>query len=143
MAERNVGVVDTNVFVHAHANDPLTAECQAFLSALAAGAVQAHLDPLVVHEMTYVLPRLVREITRADIAAYLLVVLDWPGIQGPLAVLRDAVRRWGRTPGLGFVDAYLAALAALRSSPVYTKNVRDLVGQGVPVPDPLPGSSTL
>ena len=53
----------------------------------------------------------------------------------------DTLRRWADTPGLGFVDAYLAALAARHGCPVYTKNVRDFSGQGVSVPDPLPGGS--
>lgn len=50
----------------------------------------------------------------------------------------DALRRWSVTPGLAFADAYLAALAARHRCPVYTKNVRELAGQGVDVPDPLP-----
>jgi hypothetical protein len=52
----------------------------------------------------------------------------------------DAVQRWRDTPGLAFVDAYLASRAAAESRPVYTKNVRELRGQGVDVPDPLPST---
>jgi len=39
---------------------------------------------------------------------------------------------------LAFVDSYLAALAAQRQCPVYTKNVREFVEQGVVVPQTLP-----
>jgi hypothetical protein len=41
--------------------------------------------------------------------------------------------------GLAFADAYLVECAAGRGVPVYSKSVRELAGQGVDVPDPLPG----
>ncbi|MCL5971141.1 MAG: hypothetical protein M1499_01080 [Firmicutes bacterium] len=39
--------------------------CQALLRS-AAGMVTVWLDPLVLHELTYVLPRYVKNMTRAD-----------------------------------------------------------------------------
>ena len=138
MVDPNDGLIDTNVFIHAEANNPLTPECRDFLAGLARGTIRARIEPLVVHELTYALPRLLKGWIRADIAAYLLIVLAWPGIVGEVALLQDAVRRWNATPGLGVVDAYLAAVAVHDNRPVYTKNVRDLVAQGVTVPDPLP-----
>ncbi len=141
MTGANEGVVDTNIFIHAHVNDALTQECRDFLSALARGSLQARLEPLVVHELTYALPRVAKQLSRADVAAYLLLVLDWRGIRGERPVMRGTLRRWGQTPGLGFVDAYLAVIASQRFCPVYTKNVRDFAGQGVDVPTTLPAGA--
>jgi len=121
-----VGVIDTNVFIHANANDPLTAECLAVLDGLARGTHRARLEPLVLHKLTHTLPRVFKQLARRGITAYLLAVLAWPGIEGEPDVMRDAVQRWGRTPGLGVVDAYLAALAARPRWPVFAKNVREL-----------------
>jgi predicted nucleic acid-binding protein len=135
------GLVDTNVFIHAHATDPLSDECRRFLAALARGDIRARLEPLILHELSYALPRYAKQMRRDDVAAYLLMVLGWDGIQGEKDVLADAVERWRRTPGLSFADAYLAALATQQQCPVYTKNVRELSGQGVSVPEPLPRSA--
>ena len=76
--------------------------------------------------------------TREDVAQYLLMVLSWDGVGGAKGVMADAVERWRTSAGLSFADAYLSALAAERQCPVYSKNVRELAGQGVPVPNPLP-----
>ena len=132
------GLLDTNVFIHAYTRDTMAQECRGFLVALEQGTVRARLEPVVLHELTYTLPRYMKQMTRDDVAVYLSMVLSWPGVLGEKDVLVDAVERWWRTPGLAFVDAYLAALAVQEGCPVYTKNVRDLVGQGVQVPDPLP-----
>jgi hypothetical protein len=96
----------------------------------------------VLHELSYALPRFVKEMTKRGTAAYLLMVLGWQGVRGEKALMVDAVQRWHDTPGLAFVDAYLSARAAHEARPIYTKNVRELQAQGVDVPDPLPGSST-
>ena len=93
----------------------------------------------VLHELTYVLPRYLKQMTRSDVAEYLLMLISWPGVRCDRQLFGDALRRWRDTPGLGFVDAYLAALAVRRGVAVYTKNVREFVGQGVEVPNPLPG----
>ena len=132
------GLLDTNVFIHAHTTDSISEECRRFLAALERGRVQAHLEPLILHELSYALPHYVKQMTRQQVAEYLLMVLSWDGVQGDKAVMVDAVQRWQGTPGLSFVDAYLASLAAERSCPVYSKNVRELKAQGVTVPDSLP-----
>jgi predicted nucleic acid-binding protein len=134
------GLIDTNVFIHAHTTDQLSDECRNFLAALAEGRLRARVEPLILHELSYALPRYVKQMTHDDIAAYLLMVLGWDGVQGDKGVMADAVERWWPTPGLSFADAYLAALAAQQECAVYTKNVRELVGQGVEVPQPLPSS---
>jgi predicted nucleic acid-binding protein len=134
------GLLDTNVFIHAHTTDQWSEECRRFLARLAEGRLRARLEPLILHELSYALPRYVKQITRDELAAYLLMVLGWDGVQGEKDTMADAVERWWRTPGLAFADAYLAALATRQECPVYTKNVRELAGQGVAVPQPLPGN---
>lgn len=93
----------------------------------------------VLHELSYVLPRYVKQMTRRDVGDYLLMILSWPGVRADKDVLVETAHRWRGTAGLGFVDAYLVTLAGRRAAPLYTKNVRELRAQGVDVPDPLPG----
>lgn len=133
------GLLDTNVFVHAYTHDALSDECRGFLHGLERGAVQARLEAVILHEMSYVLPRYFKQMTRQDLAAYLIMVLGWPGVHAEKALLADTVVRWRDTPGLAFVDAYLAALAIRDGRPVFTKNVAELSGQGIVIPQPLPG----
>jgi predicted nucleic acid-binding protein len=135
------GLLDTNVFIHAYANDRHTAECRRFLLALERGDVKAYMDPLVLHELSYALPRFVKQMTRAQVGEYLLMVLGWDSVGGEKEIMVDAVHRWQQSPSLAFVDAYLAAIAARRKCAVYTKNLAELRGQGVHVPEPLPLSS--
>jgi len=77
-----IAPLDTNVFVHAQASDRFTGERVAFLAALQSGRVRAMLDPLVLHELSYPLPWFVKQMSRAEVAAYLLTVLSWPGVHG-------------------------------------------------------------
>lgn len=134
------GLIDTNIFLHAQTTDVANKECRGFLAQLARGDEQAELDALVVHELTYALPRVVKQMSRRHVAAYVSMVLGWPGIHGDKAVLHTAVDRWGQTPGLAFVDAYLAVRAKREDREIYSKNVRELVAEGATVPNPLPGT---
>lgn len=138
MSDSIDSVLDTSVIIHAQTNDHFSAECRRFLAAVELGTIRTHLEPIVLHELGYVLPRYRQHVSRADVALFLRAMLGWPGIQGDVGLMDDAVRRWAAHPKLSFVDAYLAALAARHGCPVYTKNVRDFAGQGVTVPDPLP-----
>jgi len=133
------GLIDTKVFVHAQTRDAHAEECLRFLESVRLGRVVARVEPLVLHELSYVLPRYRRQMTRAQVARYLLTILGWQGFVGDTPILARTVERWRDTPGLAFVDAYLSALAARDGCPVYTKNVGELARQGVHVPDPLPG----
>jgi predicted nucleic acid-binding protein len=133
------GLLDTNVFLHAQTADSHSEECRRFLAALEAGRVRAHIEPLVLHELSYALKHYLKQLTREQIALYLLTVLSWDGVTGDKQTMVDAVERWRVTPGLAFVDAYLAATAARHRCAVYTKIVAELEGQGVAVPNPLPG----
>lgn len=74
------GYVDTNVFLHAQAHDEHTAACRALLRAVGSGQVTAWVEPLVLHELAYVLPRYVRGMTRSDVVLYLRTVLSCPGV---------------------------------------------------------------
>jgi predicted nucleic acid-binding protein len=133
------GLLDTSVFVHAQTHDQHSEECRRFLAAVERGDVRAQLEPMVLHELSYALPHYRKQMTRGDVAAYLLTVLGWNGVVGEKSVMADATERWRDTPGLAFVDAYLAAVARERNCPVYTKNVDELRTQGATVPSHLPG----
>lgn len=47
-----VGLIDTNIFLHAQTTDVSSDECRRFLARLARGEERAELDLLVVHELT-------------------------------------------------------------------------------------------
>jgi predicted nucleic acid-binding protein len=133
-----VGLIDTNVFIHALTHDSQAEECLRFLDALAAGELQAQLEPLVLHELSYAVRHYRKGMSRPEIAEYLLAVLAWQGVLADKGLLVKVVERWRDHPALAFVDAYLATLAATQRCPVYTKNASELRQQGVQVPDPLP-----
>ena len=91
--------------------------------------------------LSYALPRYLQQLkeNRAELAAFLLMILAWPGIEGDKETMIETVQRWAGSPGLAFVDAYLAVRAGQRDCPIYTKNARELERQGVRVPPTLPG----
>ncbi|NMP22623.1 PIN domain-containing protein [Sulfobacillus harzensis] len=127
------GYVDTNVFLHAQAHDAHTPACRALLRAAAAGTLILRLDPLVVHELTYVLPRYVKAMTRADVALYCRSVLQWPGIhleERPfwLAVLET----WEADDRLSWTDAVLLNRARDTGLPVWSRNHRDFTRHDLP-----------
>jgi predicted nucleic acid-binding protein len=134
------GLIDTNVLIHAQTNDRYAEECLQFLEAVASGRIRARLEPIVLHELAYALPHYRKDMKRTEVAEYLLAVLSWDGIVADKSLLVDVVERWRDTPGLAFVDAFLAALAGQEDCAVYSKNVTELAKQGVLVPNPLPTS---
>lgn len=133
----NDGLLDTNVVVHSFEPGPLGVECSTFLRDLEAGRAQAVLDPLVVHELTYVLPRYLKQFTRSDVAGYLTDLVNLRGIIADKILLIEALRLWATTSGLGFVDAYLVTRARRENRQIYTKNVRELAQLGATIPQPL------
>ncbi|MDQ3654997.1 MAG: type II toxin-antitoxin system VapC family toxin [Chloroflexota bacterium] len=135
--EENEGLLDTNLFIHALTTDEQSQDCQNFLDALERGTVRARLEAPVLHELTYALPRVIKQMTGNALVTYLTRVIEWPGVTGEKELLLDTVNRWSQTAGLSFVDAHLAALATARGCSVYTKNVQELLEQGVNVSDPL------
>jgi predicted nucleic acid-binding protein len=50
------GIIDTNIFIHAHAKDRFPEECRRFLLAVEQGRVRVHLEPLILQELSYALP---------------------------------------------------------------------------------------
>jgi predicted nucleic acid-binding protein len=134
----SAGLLDTNVFIHAHARDAWTDECRAFLSAIEGGSIRAVLEPLVLHDLSFALPHYAKQMTRDHVGEYLLMVLSWEGVEGDKDTMVETVMRWRATPGLAFVDAYLATLARKRDCAVFSKNVKDLTAQGAQVPAVLP-----
>ncbi|MBX3070530.1 MAG: PIN domain-containing protein [Thermomicrobiales bacterium] len=139
MSKPAPGLLDTNVFIHSLTNDRYSEECRAFIGRVETGEISVQLELCVLHELTYVYPRYIKQITRSELSTILLSVIEWPGVA---IDYRDAVRlglgMWGRTPGLGFVDAYLIAKSITQDSPVFTKNVREFRRLGALVPDFLP-----
>ena len=135
------GLLDTNVFIHAYTTDRHSQECRGFLAAVERGDVEARLEPLVLHELSYVLPRYLKQLSRVEVADYLLMVLGWRGVRGDTDLLVDTVQRWRAARRLAFVDAYLLALAFREGCSIHTKNVAELAGQGVSVPQTLPGQT--
>lgn len=120
------GRLDTNIFVHAlFPRDTQYARCRAIIAALGDGSGEGWLDPLVVHELTYVLLRVRQFRDRAAIGIYLRDLLRMPGLQtAQRSLLLTALARWA-TRGGGFVDAWLATLALGDGQPVCTANARD------------------
>jgi predicted nucleic acid-binding protein len=108
------------------------------LTAIRDGAITAILDPLVVHEITYGLPRFAKQMSRGDIAEHLESLLSSRGIVAEKIILSKALQLWRDNPGIGFVDCYLAAKAGESKVSVFTVNVRHLRRLGADVPDPLP-----
>jgi predicted nucleic acid-binding protein len=133
------GLLDTNILIHSITRDEHSTECSRFLDLVSSGEVRARLEPVVVHELTYALPRYTKQLTRQDVATMVVNLIELPGIEADTELLKESVLRWAATPGLGFVDAYLAAIANREDRIIYTKNVRELVVQGAVVPNPLPG----
>ncbi len=111
------------------------------MSAVERDEIRATLEPVILHELSYALKRYRQQMTRGQIAEYLRTILLWPGVLGEKDLMLDAVDRWEQRSSMGFADAYLAAIAAAREYRVYTKNIRHFAGQGVEVPDPLPGAN--
>jgi predicted nucleic acid-binding protein len=133
----NDPLLDTNVFIHALTHDAHSTVCQSLLKALSTGTVRAILDPVVVYELTYVLPRYLKQMTRRDVAQYLSSVISWDGVVADKESLAEALRLWS-TRRVGFVDAYLSARAIGENRTVYSRNVADLRDCGAVVSENWP-----
>ena len=137
MSESIAGLLDTNVVVHSLVNDAHSEECRRFLQQVREGHVLVQVDPLVLHEITYAVPKVARHMTPSITADLLDSLLHMRGVVGDTRVLITAVALWKDHPGLGFVDCYLAARSTALHVSVFSKNVRDLRRLGAHVPDPL------
>lgn len=132
------GFIDTNVFMHALTRDEHSSECRAFLECLRQGEVKVRLEPYVVHELTYALPRLEKRWTKESLSELLLMIIGLPGVECDRGLLETALSRWISSQRISFVDALLWAAALNTASPVYTINNRDFHDAGVETPRPLP-----
>lgn len=130
------GLLDTNVLVHFLLRDDRSGECREFLALVQAGQRRARLEACVVHELTFVLGRVLKQMTRADIVAYLRQIISWPGTDCDQALLLGALDRWQR-PGVAFVDALLITQARLGEGRIFAINAKDVRDADVDVPDPL------
>ncbi|MCC6791672.1 MAG: hypothetical protein IT336_08310, partial [Thermomicrobiales bacterium] len=110
------------MLIHSLTNDQSSEECDAFLAQVAAGTIRVRVEPVVVHELTYALPRYFKQFNRMHVATTIESLLTMRGIDGDTDVMIEALHRWAFTPGLGFVDAYLATRSIREGCPVYSKN---------------------
>jgi len=118
-----MGILDTNILIHALTTDAHGADCRRFLERVREGEITVVLTSVVAFEFTYAVGRYAKQMTREDIADYLVSVMALPSVDLEDEILVDAARLWAKTPGLGFVHAYLGLRAEREGLPVFTKNV--------------------
>lgn len=124
------GWLDTTIFCHVlFENDPHQGPCQRILEALENGQGEGWLDPIVIHELTYVLPRCNPSFRdRQQVFQYVVHFLLLDGIHTTnKEILIEMMRLWAET-GLGFADARLTTLASADGLPVCSVNGDDFRG---------------
>lgn len=131
------GLLDTNVVIHALRRDHRSDECREFLALVSTGERRVRLEVFIVHELLYVMRRVFKQKSRQELADSLIEIIAWPGVDCERQLLLTALERWKNTPGLEFPDALLVARAQMDSTRVFTTNVKDFLGAGVEIPNPL------
>jgi len=134
MSDR-AGLLDSNVVMEALKHGESSETCRQFLLAVADGRISVVLDPIVVHELTYTIPRYLKGADRERIVDTLLVILGSRGALDPSSLLGSALVAWRDDPALSFADAYLGTIALSQDRPVYTLNRKDFERQGIDVPN--------
>lgn len=124
------GLIDTNVFIHALREDERSHECRAFLELLRVGERRLRLEPYIVHELTFVIGRVLKQMSREETVDFIREIIEWPGIECERGLLSDALVRWQR-PGIAFADALLATQAQLDGTVVFTVNAEHFADLGV------------
>ncbi|MBV8084334.1 MAG: type II toxin-antitoxin system VapC family toxin [Chloroflexi bacterium] len=123
-----LGWLDTGVFIHAlFPNDPLSIPARNVLARVAGGDASAWLDVVVVHELTYVLPRtkLPAFGQRSAVAEYIGRVLALESVHADAKdELLETLAVW-RVRQVAFADARLTVMAGRRGLPVCSPNRRD------------------
>jgi predicted nucleic acid-binding protein len=137
VSRQPVGLLDSNVLIHALTRDEQGDDCRAFLRQVQSGVQQILLTSIVVHEVAYAMGRYAKQMSREEIGDYLISFMALPAVEIDDELLIDAVRIWSRTPGLGFVDAYLGIRAEQDRVPVFTKNLKHFRRFDIELPDPL------
>ncbi len=125
-----LGWLDTNVFIHAlFRNDQNRARCLEILGLLRDGSAEGWIDPVVVHELTYVLTRLGQFRNRSALFEYVNSVLTLDAVRADdKETLLEALDLWAATDSLSFADARLTVLANKRGLPVCSANDRHFPG---------------
>jgi len=121
-----LGWLDTNLFVHLlFPGDPHFGRCSAIVRALEDGRADGWIDPVVIHEMTYVLQRTQLFPTREAVHEYIRNVLLIESVHAyDKDGLLETLASWAES-GTSFTDVWLAVLARRRELPVCSVNVKD------------------
>lgn len=135
MRTDQAAILDSNVVLEAVKHGDNAEACEWLLRQVGDGSIRVIVEPIVVHELTYVIPRYLKQATRPQIARIILSVLQAPGAEDPTGMLVTAVRSWRDTQGQSFVDAYLATVARAQRRTVLTLNTKDFEPHGVDAPD--------
>jgi predicted nucleic acid-binding protein len=126
-----LGWLDTNLFIHSLSQrDTHYRRCTEIVKDLARGDAEGWIDVVVVHELTYTLPRFDRQ--RFDSAGachqYIRSILSYPGVRADdKDELLEILAEWDFAH-IGFADARLRVLARRRNLPVCSVNRRDFSG---------------
>jgi hypothetical protein len=106
-----------------------------FLRAVGSGQVTTWVDPLVLYELTCVLPRYVQGMTRSDVALYQRTVLSWPGtVLDDKAFWVDVVDLREVDARLSWTDAVLIRQAQRTGRGIRTRNVLDFARHDMAAP---------
>lgn len=128
MIPKQFGWLDTTIFIHVlFKNDIHQSRCDEILESLESGKGEAWIDPIVIHELTYVLPRALPAVfnDRKKIADYLLSFLTLDTLHAHRKeILITSIQYWS-TSNVAFADARLTTLAESDNLPVCTVNQRD------------------
>jgi predicted nucleic acid-binding protein len=121
-----LGYLDTNLFLTVFfLGDPDARRCADIIQALEDGRAEGWIDPLVVHELTYVAPRTRRFPSLLGIQKYIASIILLGSVQAEdKEGLLEALARWA-TEGVSFVDAWLSVRAKRRQTAICTLNERD------------------
>ena len=121
-----LGWLDANLFIHPLHTDEHSEACRRILNSIQRGDSEGWLDPVTLHELSYVLLRFFHG-DRGKVLSYLLPVIAIDGIKmhDKICAL-ETLKRWEQ--GLSFGDARIATIAKRTGFPVCTVNARDFAG---------------
>lgn len=102
------GYVGTDVFLQAQAHEDQTPTCRSRLRAAAEWQIILHIDPIVFQELTHMLPRYIKTMTRSDISLYCRSVLQWSGVRmDDTPFWLSVLETWEADERLGWAEAVL------------------------------------
>jgi hypothetical protein len=122
-----LGWLDSNLIIHTlYPNDAPYARCRQTLMMLRSGEAEGWVDPVVVHELTHVLPFApqFKGGSRQAVLEFLLSLLGYDSVRADdKASLLASLSEWAMEGG-DFADARLRVLARQRQLPVCSANER-------------------